>query len=548
MKKTAKWLVALTTILLIVDLQTLNAQKLEKGFKYIADSEYVKAMDFFVDAQDKKIELSATYYALSKLYGDKESPYFSADKSLMCIKNAKKQQKIDKTSEDIAVKYYNFDSDDIYIQYNYALYLVLNYIDKIETITNLFRMGLNDDYERGILEEKAFKCALYENTTLSYSRFLEFYKDSKYATQAKENYIKAWFIKADSYIIDQPNSVGGFNKFRTLYPESEITKNCRTVEEYVRMRNQAVTSKDYDLDTRLYGVITNADSLNLHKDNILQYFISNFCKQETPSKTTETEKPEFKINKFITRETEIEIGSRLYRQNVPTQKIRQKSTPSGKDFVLETYGDNRYAMNDFNRGRRAIAFFYRHYFDTDIDWDYFAAPLEKVDFDDPRFKAAIARLQKDFPKAFYPDNTNSVGNNVFTRICGAEIINNFGVYDPVFEQFENQQIPGTAFRFKSSEHYSSFRNTNKGRNTYYFVTTTPDSLVRGAYALVADSTGNKGYRLLNIAPDGNKLKLYRSNCPGLIFYERKWCQLYYLEEQKNGDSSIWIVRKKYKRE
>ena len=536
-------------LLLIVDLQTVDAQKLEKGFKYIADSEYVKAMDFFLDAQDKKIEQGAAYYGLSKIYGDKESPYFSADKSLMCIKNAKKQQKIDKTSEETAIKYYNYDSDDIDIQYNYALYLVLNYIDKIETITNLFRMGLNDDYERGILEEKAFKCALYEHTTLSYSRFLEFYKDSKYATQAKENYIKAWFEKADSYIIDQPNSVGGFKKFRALFPESEITKNCKTVEEYVRIRNLAVTSKDYDLDPRLYGVISNSDSLNLNKDNILQYFISNFCREETQPKPTETtEKPEFKINKFVTRETEIEIGSHLYRQNAPTQKIRRKSTPSGKDFVLATYGDNRYAMNDFNRGRRAIAFFYRHYFETDIDWNYFAAPLEKVDFDDPRFKAAIARLQTDFPKAFYPDNTNSVGNNVFTRICGAEIINNFGVYDPVFEQFEGQQIPGSDFRFKSSEHFSTYRNTKVGKNTYYFVATTPESVVRGAYALVADSTVSKGYRLLNIPPDGNKLKLYKSNCPGLIFYERKWCQLYYLTEQKYGDSSIWIVRKKYKKE
>ena len=194
------------------------------------------------------------------------------------------------------------------------------------------------------------------------------------------------------------------------------------------------------MDPRLYGIINNSDSLNLNKDKILQYYINNFCKQETQPKTSESEKNEFKINKFVTRETEIEIGSRLYRKHNPPQKIRQKSTPSGKDFVLTTYGDNKYAMNDFNRGRRAIAFFYQHYYDTDIDWDYFSDQLANIDFDAPRFKAAIARLQNDFPKAFYPDNTNSVGNNVFTRICGAEIINNFGVYDPVFEQFENKKV------------------------------------------------------------------------------------------------------------
>jgi hypothetical protein len=307
-------------------------------------------------------------------------------------------------------------------------------------------------------------------------------------------------------------------------------------------------SPDYQLAPELNAIIDISDSLQLNKDEIMQYYIVNYCLQENQPKPEAPKKTEPKIKQFVIRETEIPVGAKLLTRLAPTQRIRPKSTPSGKDFVLETYGDNPYAIKDFNRGRRAIAYYYMTYFDTDIDWEYFADTLEKIDFDDERFKAAIARLQEDYPRAFYPDQSNSVGNNVFTRICGAEIINNFGVYNPVFEQFEGQQIPGTDFRFKGSEHFSTYRNTKVGKNTYYFVATTPESVVRGAYALVADSTVSKGYRLLNIPPDGNKLRLYKSNCPGLIFYERKWCQLYYLTEQKYGDSSIWIVRKKYKKE
>ena len=202
MKKTHIYFATLTILLLIVDLQTLYAQKLGKGFKLLADKEYVKAMDFFSDAKDKKTELFAVNYAMSVIQSDRESPYFAPDKAMLCIKNAQKYQKVEKPSEETIKKSYKFDFKDVEVQYNFALYTVLNYIDKIEPITRLFRSGINSDYERSILEEKAFKCALNENTTVSYSRFLEFYKDSKYAPLAKENYIKQWFVKADSYILN----------------------------------------------------------------------------------------------------------------------------------------------------------------------------------------------------------------------------------------------------------------------------------------------------------------------------------------------------------
>ena len=63
------------------------------------------------------------------------------------------------------------------------------------------------------------------------------------------------------------------------------------------------------------------------------------------------------------------------------------------------------------------------------------------------------------------------------------------------------------------------------------------------------STGKlTGHRLINIQPENNKLIILKSNSPGLVFYERKWRDLYYLEEEQRGNSTIWVVRKKYKRE
>lgn len=538
----------LIIILFCANIQMLYAQKLEKGFKYISNKEYTKAFDFFSDAREQNTELFATYFALSKIYSDPQSPFFKADQALLCIKNALKYNKIEKVSEEFIKKKYGFDFTDVDVQYNYALLMVINNVDNIETITRLFRMGINGEYEHKILEEKAYKCALQENTTISYSRFLEHFKDSKFANQAKENYIKAWFEKADGYTINPSKKNVSFNTFKTLYPESQLSKNCNTADDYITIRNQAVISTDYQLDPVLCDIIANSDSLKLGKDDILQYYITNFCKREP--ETAAIEKPEFRLNNFTPREMEIEIGARKSAKSKPVQQAKPKSTPSGKDFVLSTYGDNPYAIRDFNRGRRAIAFYYTQYFDTDIDWKYFADTLKNVDFDDPRFKAAIARLQKDFPQAFYEDYSNTVGNNVFTRICGAEIINNFGVDAPIFKQFENQKIPNSNMFFKSAEHFSSFLNPTTHRYTYYFVATTPNSTVCGAYALVPemDNTVFKGYKLIKIDPVNNRFRIFKSNSPGLVFFERQWRNLYYLVEQKQGNSSIWIVKKKYKRE
>ena len=561
----AKFFAALVAILLISGAQTLYAQKLGKGFKLLDDKEYVKAMAFFTDAKDKKIELFAVNYAMSVIQSDRESPYFAPDKAMLSIKNAQKYQKVEKPSEETIKKSYKFDFKDVEIQYNYALYSVLNNIDKIEPITRLFRSGINSDYERGILEEKAFKCALNENNTVSYSRFLEFYKDSKYAPLAKENYIKQWFVKADSYILDQTQKSKGLVSFKALFPESHISKHCETTEDYIALKNKVIIGKDLQLAPELYSIIDISDSLLMDKDDILECFIINYCIPEdqqtpdlkwkfTPKAKADSKAQESLMDKlrvFSPTEIAIEIGVKLFKTNKTVQKAKPKSTPSGKEFVLETYGDNPYAMKDFNRGRHAIAFYYKHYFDTDIDWDYFADTLDKVDFDDTTFKAAVARLQDDYPNAFYHDQSNSVGNNVFTRICGAEIVNNFGISSPIFEQFENHKIPGTNMTFKSTEHYSTFRHPRSKRFYYYFVATDKDSLVYGAYMLApeTDSTGKlTGHRLVNIPPENNKLIILKSNSPGLVFYERKWRDLYYLEEEPRGNSTIWVVRKKYKRE
>jgi hypothetical protein len=105
--------------------------------------------------------------------------------------------------------------------------------------------------------------------------------------------------------------------------------------------------------------------------------------------------------------------------------------------------------------------------------------------------------------------------------------------------------------FKSTEHYSTFRHPRSKRFYYYFIATDKDSLVYGAYMLApeTDSTGKlTGHRLVNIQPENNKLIILKSNSPGLVFYERKWRDLYYLEEEQRGNSTIWVVRKKYKRE
>jgi hypothetical protein len=546
----AKFVAMLIAILLISGAQALYAQKLGKGFKLLANKEYDKAMSFFKDAKDKKIEQFAVNYALSRIFGDAESPYFKADQAMMYIKQAQKFQKTENISEEFIKGNYNFDFQDVDVQYNYALYAIINNINDIETITKLFRMGLNGDYERGILEEKAFKCALIENSTISYSRFLEFYKDSKYANQAKENYIKKWFEKADEYILTTKHE-NGFNKFKLYFPESRISKNCNTPDDYKLIRSKAIVSPDYQLAPELNAIIDISDSLQLNKDEIMQYFIVNYCLQENQPKPEAPKKTEPKIKQFVIRETEIPVGAKLLTRLAPTQRIRPKSTPSGKDFVLETYGDNPYAIKDFNRGRRAIAYYYMTYFDTDIDWEYFADTLEKIDFDDERFKAAIARLQEDYPRAFYPDQSNSVGNNVFTRICGAEIKNNHGIYSPIFQQFENRKISGTNLTFQTSDHYSTYRHPRSGRYYYYFIATTPDSLVCGAYMLAPEIDSNDvtiGHKIMNIKAENGSFKVLKSNCPGLVFFERKWSQLYYLVEEKKGDSSRWLVRKKYKRE
>ncbi len=551
MKDTVRYYITLVLILVCAGGQTVSAQKLGKGFRLIANKDYEKAMEFFMDAKQKKIEQFATYYALSTIYGDQYSPYFKADQALLCIKNAQKHLKNEKVPEDFIKKQYGFDYQDVEVQYNMALFLVLNNIDKIEAITQLFRMGINGDYERDILEEKAYKCALQENTTISFSRFLEFYKDSKFAVQAKENYIRCWFEKTDNFLATMTGPNGGFKGFTIRYPESFFAKNCKTEAEYQKIKEMSVVSKDYQLTPALYEVIQMSDTLNLTKDDILPYYIANIDSQGRLTTNQFNKNNEFKVNNFRPRELDIAIGTKLFKTNKPTQVAKPKSTPSGKDFVMETYGDNPYAIKDFNRGRRAIAFYYTQYFDTDIDWAYFADTLEKIDFDDPRFKAAIARLQEDFPRAFFHDKTNSVGNNVFTRICGAEIVNNFGISDPsIFEPFEGERIPGSNMTFKSIEHYSSFRNPRSGRFFYYFISTTADSLVRGAYVLVPqmDSTVFIGYKVVNILPDNNMLTIFRSNCPGLVFYERKWRDLYYLVEEKKGNSSNWVVKKKYKRE
>ena len=57
-----------------------------------------------------------------------------------------------------------------------------------------------------------------------------------------------------------------------------------------------------------------------------------------------------------------------------------------------------------------------------------------------------------------------------------------------------------------------------------------------------------GHKIMNIKAENGTFKVLKSNCPGLVFFERKWSQLYYLVEEKKGDSSRWLVRKKYKRE
>ena len=68
----AKFFAAWVVIMLISGAQTLHAQKLGRGFKLLEDKEYTKAMAFFTDAKDKKIELFAVNYALSKIQSDRE--------------------------------------------------------------------------------------------------------------------------------------------------------------------------------------------------------------------------------------------------------------------------------------------------------------------------------------------------------------------------------------------------------------------------------------------------------------------------------------------
>ena len=541
-----RYLFTLSIILFFSNFQVVFAQKLVKGFKYLTLGQYEKAMEVFEKAESKKTELFAVNYAFSKIYSDESSQYFSPDQALLCIKAAKKYQKNYKYSEQTTKVMYDFDFTDVEVQYNYALYVVLNKVDKIETITQLFRKGVNNEYERGILEEKAFKCALTENTTISYSRFLEYYPNSKFANVAKTIYIQKWFETADNCILKSPDQKNGFRIFVTRYPENRFSKNCNGPNDYKIIRKRALLNNNYQLSPELSEIIEQSDSLNLDKDEILQYFIDNFCRAKSVVAPKENVKPEFKINNFSVRDMNIGLGAKLFVKERHGQQPRPKSTPSGMDFVLKTYGDNPYAMRDFDRGRRAIAFYYQNYFNNDVDWDYFADSLNKIDFNDSRFKAAIATLQKDFPNAFYADQANSVGNNVFMRICGAEIINNFGVSSSIFEQFEGCKVPGTDFIFKSNDLFSSFLNRKTGKYTYYFVATDRDSIVCGAYGLFPEIVKDTlmSYKLLNINSINGKFNILKSNSPGLVFFERDWAKLYYLVEQ----NSIWIVKRKYRRE
>ena len=167
MKNTTSRFVILIISVLCISFQPLFAQKLGKGFKYLEDNDYAKAMEYFSNAKNKGTELFATYYALSKLYSDSQSPYCKAEQALVTIKRAIAHKKTEKISEESIKKHYNFDFTDVDIQYNYALLLVLNNVDKIETITRLSKRD-STTITNTKFSKKKHTNALYKKIQLSH--------------------------------------------------------------------------------------------------------------------------------------------------------------------------------------------------------------------------------------------------------------------------------------------------------------------------------------------------------------------------------------------
>lgn len=531
---------------LLLFAQPLFAQKLQKGFVFINNRQFDKANDFFKKAYDNKIEPFALYYGWAKVYSDSLSPFFSAETALKYAKYSLKYLSVEDKPESFFIKNYHFDFNDVEVLFNYSLVEVLNNVDKIDVISKLIKSGVSGTYEREILEEKAFSLAVNENSVSSYSDFIELYPRSKYLNSAIDYYLKKWFDTVFTMI-----STGeGFSMFRQRYRDSPIARYCADNEEFINLKNLAFAS-DNRFCPQLCYLIENSSSLNLDKDKILEKFIVENFKSSNiklPSNDIISDNVKSDNSELYSDFIIFKPGSILKRSSIETQKAKSKSISSGKDFIFSVYGDNPYALKDFNRGRSAIADFYKNDSLCDVDWNYFADSLNKIDFNDYRFKNAIAFLQNSNPVSFYEDQSNTVGYNVFNRIAGAEIINNFGVYNPVFQHFENNPVPESALIFKSRDHISSYKNPETGYFSYFFVSTVGDSLVCGAYSLepmiINSSFG--GYKIVNIPLNqNNNYVVKRSNCFGLVFYKRKWSALYYLV---HVDDNNYMVAKKYKKQ
>lgn len=239
--------ILIIVFLIVFQSQYVNAQNIEKGFKYMSEKNFDKASSIFIKAVDKGKDVIAAKYGLAVLLSDKAYYHYNLTTAFRNIRYAKK------SSERLSqkqIKHYNDKYgitlqkiDDLFNEVANSVFEDIkkdNSIEKYDWYIQVFN-GANSQVSKAIkLRDKlAFEKAEKINTFRAYQDFVMRYPESDLTEEANKRFEKIWKGIYEQYYSEL--ELYDIKKFNNQYPDypffDELSEKREKLAEYAYKLN-----------------------------------------------------------------------------------------------------------------------------------------------------------------------------------------------------------------------------------------------------------------------------------------------------------------------
>ena len=170
------------------------SQKLDKGFQFISEKKYDKAIDIFEKSIEKKSELIASKYGLALVYSSDDYTKKNYYKAFRYLDNI--DSKFDKISSKEEIEKYNLSKETVLnLKEDLAKRAFVEIKDQnslynLNTFLSKYTNTKENERIKKVRDSIAYNIAVRENTYSSYQDFYETYTDASQVPAAKMEFEK----------------------------------------------------------------------------------------------------------------------------------------------------------------------------------------------------------------------------------------------------------------------------------------------------------------------------------------------------------------------